>query len=88
MLPATGASLAGGRIRTSDGVWRDLLRSDAVVRAGPAGEVLLPMVPWSNRISGGLLTFGGRTGSCSATAPSGTAIHGAVAYSAWSVTEH
>ena len=26
VLPATGASLAGGRIRTSDGVWRDLLR--------------------------------------------------------------
>ena len=25
VLPATGAALAGGRIRTSDGVWRDLL---------------------------------------------------------------
>jgi aldose 1-epimerase len=88
VLPATGASIAGGRIRTSDGVWRDLLRPTRPTALGqPEKCSSFPMVPWSNRISDGLLTFGDRTWQLQRNGADGTAIHGAVAYSAWSVTE-
>ena len=60
VLPGTGASLAGGRIRTSDGVWRDLLRPTPRTRRGdPEKCSSFPMVPWSNRIRGGRLHFAG-----------------------------
>jgi aldose 1-epimerase len=88
VLPATGASLAGGRIRTSDGVWRDLLRpTRRTVLGEPEKCSSFPMVPWSNRIQDGVLPFGGRTWQLQRNGADGTAIHGAARHSAWTVTD-
>lgn len=88
VLPATGASLAGGRIRTSDGVWRDLLRPTRRTALGePEKCSSFPMVPWSNRIRDGVLPFGDRTWQLQRNGADGTAIHGAARHSAWTVTD-
>ncbi len=88
VLPATGGSLSGGRIRTADGVWRDLLRPTRPTALGqPEKCSSFPMIPWSNRISDGVLRFGGRRWQLQRNGADGTAIHGAVAYSAWDVVE-
>ena len=88
VLPATGASLAAGRIRTSDGVWRDLLRpTRRSVLGEPEKCSSFPMVPWSNRIRDGVLPFGGRTWQLQRNGADGTAIHGAARHSAWTVTD-
>ncbi|GEK22038.1 aldose epimerase family protein [Cellulomonas xylanilytica] len=88
VLPATGASLAGGRVRTSDGVWRDLLRPTRRTALGePEKCSSFPMVPWSNRIRDGVLPFGGRTWQLQRNGADGTAIHGAARHSAWTVIE-
>ena len=80
MLPATGGALAGGRIRTSDGVWRDLLRPTRPTAMGEAEKCSsFPMVPWSNRIRDGVLPFRGRTWQLQRNGADGTAIHGAAA---------
>ncbi|QCB94870.1 aldose epimerase [Cellulomonas shaoxiangyii] len=86
VLPGTGACLAAGRIRTSDGVWRDLLRPTRRVHLGdPEKTASFPMVPWSNRIRGGVLPFRGRTWQLQRNAADGTAIHGAARHAAWDV---
>ena len=88
VLPATGASLAGGRVRTSDGVWRDLLRPTRRTALGePEKCSSFPMIPWSNRIRDGVLPFAGRSWQLQRNGADGTAIHGAARHSAWSVTE-
>lgn len=88
VLPRTGAALAGGRIRTSDGVWRDLLRpTRPTVLGDPEKCSSFPMVPWSNRIRDGVLAFGGRSWQLQRNGADGTAIHGAVRYAAWDVVE-
>lgn len=88
VLPATGAALAGGRIRTSDGVWRDLLRPTRPTATGEAEKCSsFPMVPWSNRIRDGVLPFRGRTWQLQRNGADGTAIHGAARHSAWTVTD-
>ena len=88
VLPATGGALAGGRIRTSDGVWRDLLRPTRPTAMGEAEKCSsFPMVPWSNRIRDGVLPFRGRTWQLQRNGADGTAIHGAARHSAWTVTE-
>lgn len=88
VLPATGASLAGGRVRTSDGVWRDLLRpTRRTVLGEPEKCSSFPMIPWSNRIRDGVLPFGARTWQLQRNGADGTAIHGAARHSAWTVTD-
>ena len=88
VLPATGGALAGGRIRTSDGIWRDLLRPTRPTAMGEAEKCSsFPMVPWSNRIRDGLLPFRGRTWQLQRNGADGTAIHGAARHSAWTVTD-
>ena len=88
VLPATGASIAGGRICTTDGVWRDLLRpTRRTVLGEPEKCSSFPMVPWSNRISDGVLPFGGRSFQLQRNGADGTAIHGAARHAAWSVVE-
>ena len=85
VLPATGASLAFGRILV-DGEWVDLLRP---TRPGSYGRpekcASFPLVPWSNRIRDGILTFRGRTWQLARTAADATAIHGAVLEYGWRV---
>ncbi|ADG73068.1 Aldose 1-epimerase [Cellulomonas flavigena DSM 20109] len=88
VLPGTGASLGAGRIRTSDGVWRDLLRPTRRTSSGdPEKCASFPMVPWSNRIRDGVLPFEGRRWQLQRNAADGTAIHGAVRYAHWDVVE-
>lgn len=88
VLPGTGASLGAGRVRTADGVWRDLLRPTRTSAAGdPEKCASFPMVPWSNRIRGGVLPFAGRRWQLQRNAADGTAIHGAVRYAHWDVVE-
>ncbi|GEL94128.1 aldose 1-epimerase [Cellulomonas composti] len=88
VLPGTGACLGAGRIRTGDGVWRDLLRPTRTF-AGlgePERCASFPMIPWSNRVAGGVLRFRGRTWQLQQNAADGTAIHGAARYVPWQVT--
>ncbi len=88
VLPRTGASLAGGRIRTADGVWRDLLRPARPTVHGEAAKCSsFAMVPWSNRIRDGVLAYGGRSWQLQRNGADGTAIHGAVLHAAWDVVE-
>jgi len=88
VLPGTGASLGAGRIRTSDGVWRDLLRPTRRTASGdPEKCASFPMVPWSNRIRDGVLPFAGRRWQLQRNAADGTAIHGAVRHARWEVVE-
>jgi len=88
VLPGTGAALGAGRIRTSDGVWRDLLRPTRRTSSGdPEKCASFPMVPWSNRIRDGVLPFAGRRWQLQRNAADGTAIHGAVRYAHWEVVE-
>jgi len=88
VVPGTGAALAAGRIRTPDGVWRDLLRPTRRTSLGEAEKCSsFPMVPWSNRIRDGLLAFAGRTWQLQRNGADGTAIHGASRNHAWDVVE-
>ncbi len=89
VLPGTGASLGAGRIRTADGVWRDLLRPTRRTAAGdPEKCASFPMIPWSNRIRAGVLPFADRRWQLQRNAADGTAIHGAVRHAHWDVVEH
>jgi len=86
VLPGTGASVAAGRVRTADGVWRDLLRPTRRASLGePEKCASFPMVPWSNRIRDGVLRFSDRTWQLQRNAADGTAIHGASRYADWTV---
>lgn len=88
VVPGTGASVSAGRIRTADGVWRDLLRpTRRTVLGEPEKCASFPMVPWSNRIRDGRLEYGGRTWQLQRNGSDGTAIHGATRHAAWHVTD-
>ena len=88
VLPGTGASIAAGRIRTADGVWRDLLRPTRSTAMGePERCASFPMIPWSNRVAAGVLRFGGRSWQLQRNCVDGTAIHGAARHSPWSVAD-
>jgi aldose 1-epimerase len=85
VLPMTGGALAFGRILV-DGQWRDLLRpTRPTVYGKHALCSSFPLIPWSNRLRDGLLTFRGRTWTLAHTAADGTAMHGAVLDYTWSV---
>jgi aldose 1-epimerase len=87
VLPATGGSLAFGRVLV-DGAWLDLLRpTRPAVYGNPEKCSSFPLIPWSNRIRDGVLRFGGRTWTLAHNAADGTAIHGAVASYTWRVAD-
>jgi len=85
VLPGTGASLASGRIRHGDG-WVDLLRPTPPADH-PSVEACASflLVPWSNRIAGGVLPFRGRAYRLRVNADDGTAIHGTAREFPWQV---
>lgn len=86
VLPGTGGALAAGRIRTADGVWRDLLRpTPRSRRTEPERTASFPMVPWSNRIDAGVLPFAGRRWQLQRNGADGTAIHGALRNAPWAL---
>ena len=88
VLPGVGATLAAGRIRTADGAWRDLLRPmPTAARGNPERGASFPMLPWSNRIAAGELSFGGQTWQLQRNGADGTAIHGAVRHAVWTMTD-
>ena len=88
VLPTTGAALAAGRIRASDGTWYDLLRPTPPAASGnPEKTASWPMIPWANRVSTGLLRFGDRTWQLQRNGGDRSAIHGATRQFAWSVAE-
>ena len=88
VLPAAGATLGAGRIRTPDGVWRDLLRpTSRVGRGTPERCASFPMIPWSNRVRDGVLRFAGREHRLQRDCADGSAIHGATRYAAWDVVD-
>jgi aldose 1-epimerase len=87
VLPATGASIAFGRILV-DGTWVDLLRpTRPSVYGNPEKCASFPLVPWSNRIRDGVLHFRGRTWQLAHSACDATAIHGAVREFTWGVVD-
>jgi aldose 1-epimerase len=87
VLPATGASLAFGRILVDDG-WVDLLRpTRPTVYGNPEKCASFPLIPWSNRIRDGVLTFRGRTWQLAHNAADDTAMHGAIRDFTWHVAD-
>ncbi len=90
-LRATIAPHEGGRLAQLDLGRGPLLRPrDEADLAGSYGWAQwgsYPLAPWSNRIADGRFTFDGVTHQLPINYPDGTAIHGLVAATAWSVTE-
>src|SRR5665648_227540 len=88
VLPGTGASLAYGKVRTADGAWRDLLRpTRAAALTKPLWCASYVLVPFSNRVLGGLLRFGDRTWQLRCSSGDGHAMHGTGFEYAWEVAE-
>ncbi|TQL02510.1 aldose 1-epimerase [Cellulomonas sp. SLBN-39] len=88
VVPSSGAALSAGRVRTADGVWRDLLRPTRRTALGdPERCASFPMIPWSNRVRDGVLRFGGRSWQLQRNAADGTAIHGAVCQATWEIDD-
>jgi aldose 1-epimerase len=75
LLPETGASVAYGRIKR-DNRWLDFMRPtpDSAYKT-PSSCSSFILIPWSNRIRDGLLTFQGKSYQLR-TASDGTARHG------------
>ncbi len=85
ILPETGASIAYGRVRRGDG-WADVLRPTAEADTGNSSNCSsFIMLPWCNRIKGGLLRFDGHEYPLEATPDDGTARHGDVRKRVWRV---
>jgi aldose 1-epimerase len=86
ILPATGASIAFGRVRHRDG-WVDVLRPTAEQDYGNSSKASsFIMLPWCNRIRGGLLRFEGAEYPLETAPDDGTARHGDVRKRAWTIT--
>lgn len=87
ILPNTGGSLAFGRVW--NGVdWVDALRpTDETGYTNSSKCSSFIMLPWCNRIAGGVLTVGGKTYQLVASPPDDTARHGDVRSRAFTVTE-
>jgi len=85
VLPATGASLAYGKIQHR-GQWHNFMRPtpDADL-ATPNKTASYPLIPWSNRIRDGVFTYKGETFRLQPNWPDGTAIHGVARLYAWDV---
>lgn len=87
VLPGTGASIAYGRVLV-DGQWLDLMRpTRPTVYGKPDMCASFPLVPWSNRIRDGVLTFRGRTWQLAHHSADGTAMHGATLPYTWHVAD-
>jgi len=85
VLPGTGASVAFGQI-AEGGAWLDLLRPTPLDRHVLPDECAsFAMIPWSNRVAGGVLTFAGRGYRLRVNADDGTAIHGTARDFPWEV---
>ena len=87
VLPGTGGSLAFGRVW--NGVsWVDALRPTAESDyTNPSKCSSFIMLPWCNRIAGGVLHFAGQTYQLVAAADEGVARHGDVRGRAFTVKE-
>jgi aldose 1-epimerase len=87
ILPGTGGSVAYGRVWNGT-AWVDALRSTAESDyTNPSKCASFIMLPWCNRIGGGVLTFAGKTYQLAKTADDGTAHHGDVRRRAFTVAE-
>jgi aldose 1-epimerase len=85
VLPPTGMSTAFGRIKLR-GAWVDFMRPTAPEHYGRASDCAsYLLIPWSNRIKGGLFRFRGKEHQLKANAADGTAIHGTTRDFAWEV---
>src|SRR5665648_1259743 len=86
VLPDAGASLAYGKVRTADGEWRDLLRPTRTADLTKPPECAsYVLVPFSNRVRGGLLRFGDRSWQLRCSSGDGHAMHGTGFEYGWDV---
>ena len=87
LVPAGGGCVAFGRVRVG-GEWVDVLRPTPTDLLGTWGETAsFPLVPWSNRIAGGLFAWAGRDHQLRINFADGTAIHGTGFEFPWKVVE-
>lgn len=85
VLPATGASIAFGRVRRRGG-WADVLRPTPEPEYGnPSACASFPLVPWSNRIKDATFRFAGQAYTLWATSKDGAALHGVGRNHPWTV---
>jgi aldose 1-epimerase len=86
ILPTVGASIAFGRVR-KNGAWQDVLRPTAEKDYGNSSKASsFIMLPWCNRIKGGLLRFEGAEYQLETMPDDGTARHGDVRKRAWTIS--
>lgn len=86
ILPTVGASIAFGRVRQGGG-WQDVLRPTAEKEYGNSSRASsFIMLPWCNRIKGGMLRFEGAEYPLETSPDDGTARHGDVRKRAWTIT--
>lgn len=87
ILPATGASIAFGRVRQGD-QWLDVMRPTNPADYGNSSKCSsFIMLPWCNRIKDGILRFRGAEYPLETTPDDGTARHGDVRKRTWTVDE-
>lgn len=87
LVPATGGSVAFGRVRVG-GEWVDVLRptpADALDDVWSTAS--FPLVPWSNRIRDAAFQWAGKTYQLRVNFEDGTAIHGTGIEFPWAVVE-
>jgi aldose 1-epimerase len=90
LLPATGGSVAFGRIAdpAAETGWVDLFRPTDPADYGMVDKTAsYVLAPWSNRIRSGLLRFAGGQYQLTRSFHDGTAIHGAARAYPWRVVE-
>lgn len=87
ILPGTGGSVAFGQVR-HDGRWRDVLRPTPEPGAAAASATACyPLIPWSNRVAGGLFSFAGVTWELDRNEKDRNALHGVAMNHPWRVLE-
>lgn len=85
VLPGLGGCWSFGQVQV-DGRWEDLLRpTPDEGLLDPEATSSFPLLPWSNRIRGGVLEWGGERFQLVRNGADGSAIHGAVRQLPWSV---
>lgn len=85
IFPDAGASILWGNVHR-EGTWHQVLRPTPEGSYRDVGaSASYPLIPWSNRIEGGVLRFNGRTWQLTRTAGDGTALHGAAMHQRWDV---
>ncbi len=84
IVPEFGGGIVFGRVRYS-GLWVD------IIRPTPADQYAKPssflMLPWANRIRGGVLRYNNQQWQLKTTSDDGTARHGDVRKRPWQVME-